>query len=158
MAVAGRRARREVIPAGVGRDPWRAAAETLLAETGCTVRRWRPKLSGTAWTESDDWGIEVPPPSTPVRFGILAHEVGHQLLHRHGSKQRWLEEFEAWEYALAQFDRFDLPGRAEVASRAHQSGRYAMGKALRRAKRDDTRNLIVDRWQSFHAAVSEAAS
>jgi hypothetical protein len=142
---------REVIPAG--REPFLSAAQTLLDDSGCVVRRWRRNLSGTAYTKSADWEIEAPTPTTALRFAILAHEVGHQMLHRGGSKQRWQEEFEAWEYAFARFDEFGLPGRGEVAGRAYACGQYAMDKALRRATRPETKNAILRGWQRFYSDV-----
>lgn len=144
---ASTKARREVIPAG--REPWKSAAAVLLAETGCTVRRWRSARTGTAWTKSDDWGIEVPSPSTPVRFAVFAHEVGHQLLHRGNSLPRWEEEFQAWEYALDQFARFELPGQSDAAKFALRCCAYATAKALRRARRDDTRAAVDARYSAF---------
>lgn len=108
------------------------AADVLLRESGCTVRRYRERLGGVAFTDADDWGIEVPHPFGPVSFAIFAHEVAHQLLHRHSGKPRWLEEVEAWDYALDQFDRFDLPGRDQAERRACRSVSYAFRKALRR--------------------------
>jgi hypothetical protein len=91
-------------------DLFEEAGAALLAETGCTVRKWRTKTTGVAYTNADDWGIEAPRPRGALSFATFAHEVAHQVLHRRNSKPRWLEEIEAWEWALAQFDRFDLPG------------------------------------------------
>jgi hypothetical protein len=126
------------------------AARVLLAESGCNVRKWRTKNTGTAYTSSNDWGIETPRPRGQASFAVLAHEVGHQLLHRHNGKQRWLEEVEAWEYALGQFDRFGLPGsdRAEVT--AERCLAYAVTKALRRrasrATYEAMQKRLAERW------------
>lgn len=126
-----------------------AAAQQLLKESGCTVRRYRERtLTGVAYTSDDDWGIEVPRPTTARRFATFAHEVGHQMLHRHNSKPRWLEEWEAWDYALKQFARFDLPGVEDALKDAAKCLRYAARKAERRAK-PETAQAILDtfpRW------------
>lgn len=113
-------------------NAYEEAARVLLQESGCTVRKWRKSNTGTAYTASDDWGIETPRPRGQASFAVLAHEVGHQLLHRRNSKQRWLEEVEAWEYALAQFDRFGLAGREKAEATAARCLDYAVTKALRR--------------------------
>ena len=127
-------------------NPYEQAARVLLSESGCTVRKWRTKNTGAAWTSADDWGIETPRPRGHASFAVLAHEVGHQMLHRHnGNKQRWLEEVEAWEYALAQFDRFDLPGREKVVDTARRSIRYAAAKAVRRRCSDATAATMRER-------------
>jgi hypothetical protein len=119
--------------AGLPVNAYTEAAFVLLAETGCTVRRWRTGLSGVAHTSAADWGIQSPPPTTALRFGIFAHEVAHQVLHRSSSQPRWLEEIQAWEWSLDQFRRFDLAGAADAERRATEwSIPQAFRKALRR--------------------------
>lgn len=108
------------------------AADTLLRETGCTVRKWRKNNTGTAYTKSEDWGIEAPMPRGPISFATFAHEVGHQDLHRFNSAPRWLEEVEAWEYALAQFERFGLDGIDKARADAARSIVWACVKASKR--------------------------
>jgi hypothetical protein len=110
------------------------AATDLLRESGCTIRRWRASNTGRAATRSELWEIEVPEPRGPISFGVFAHEVGHQLLHRHGSLPRWREEVEAEEYALAQFDRFGLKGRERYEEHAALHLGWAFVKAIRRSK------------------------
>lgn len=112
------------------------AADVLLRESGCTVRAYRNANTGTAFTDSADWGIIVPRPRGPVSFGVFAHEVGHQMLHRGpSSKARWVEEVEAEHYALAQFDRFALPGQSRYEELAARHLAYAFRKAVRRGVR-----------------------
>lgn len=118
------------------------AADVLIAESGCTIRCYRTKISGIAYTESKDWGIEVPAPRGPVSFGVFAHEVAHQCLHRHNSTPRWLEEAEAWEWALEQFDRFDLPGAEKARERAGRSLRYAAHKATKRCTPETAQRIL----------------
>lgn len=117
---------------GLSANEFTAAAWVLLRESGCTVRKWRSNLTGCAYTRDPDWGIVSPKPTTAAAFSVFAHEVGHQMLHRVGSLPRWLEEVQAWEYALDAFDRFGLPGREDVERRAERSIGYAFGKAMRR--------------------------
>ena len=115
--------------------PYLDAAEVLLRESGCTVLRYRPTMTGRASTKSEMWAIEVPEPRGPISFGVFAHEVGHQLLHRAGSRPRWREEVEAEEYALAQFDRFGLKGRERYERHAALHLGWTFVKAIRRSRR-----------------------
>lgn len=131
-----------------GKTAYGIAAEKLLVRSGCTVRRWRTSMSGRAFTGAKDWGIEVPRPRGPVSFGTFAHEIGHQMLHRGTRRQRWLEELEAWEYALAQFDRFDLPGKERAQAYAAKSLVYAAAKANRRCS-PETAQEILDRFPDW---------
>jgi hypothetical protein len=127
------------------RDLYVNAGNQLVKESGVNVRKWRNNTTGVAYTKADDWGIESPRPVGPVSFGVFAHEVGHQMLHRHNSKPRWLEEIEAWEYALEQFDRFELPGKDKCKEDARKSLLYAAKKAERRAS-PETAQRILDRY------------
>lgn len=117
-------------------EPYATAARTLLAETGCVISRWRRDLTGVAWTDTRDWLIEVPPPSTARRFHVFAHEIAHQVLHRRGDRapdrQRWREEVEATEWAIAAAMRFGVPVDADVIADAHAHIRYALRKSSRR--------------------------
>lgn len=125
------------------------AFQQLLKESGCTVRRYREHgLTGIAYVSDDDWGIECPRPTTARRFATCAHEIGHQLLHRESSKPRWLEEWEAWDYALKQFARFDLPGVEDAIKDAAECLRYAAKKAERRAK-PETAQAILDTFPGW---------
>jgi hypothetical protein len=129
-------------------NPFEIAGKALLLESGCTVRKWRGANTGRAFTRAADWGIEAPDPRGPISFGVFAHEVGHQMLHRHGSRPRWLEELEAWEYALAQFERFNLPGKERSQADAAKSLVYAAAKADRRGS-PETARKILDRFPEW---------
>lgn len=127
-----------------GREPYLSAARALLDETGCTVRRWRRGTTGVALLSDPDWAIEVPEPRGPVSYGTFAHEVAHQMLHRPERRtmrrpHRWLEELEAWEWALATFERFGLPGVDQAQADAAKSLAYAADKAVHSRKRDPER-------------------
>jgi hypothetical protein len=130
-------------------EPYEQAAAVLLRESGCTIRSYRSRNTGVAHTDAADWGIEVPHPRGPVSFAVFAHEVGHQLLHRNSSRLRWLHEVEAWEYALAQFDRFDLPGVERARVDAALSLRYAAAKTLRRRPKPETAQALLDRMPEW---------
>lgn len=110
------------------------AGAKLLLWSGVTIRKWRSNLTGTAYVTSPDWEIEAPVPTTARRFAVLAHEVAHQILHRGSRRPRWREEVEAWEWALAQFDRYGLPGKDDATKDAVQAIDYALSKALRRSR------------------------
>jgi hypothetical protein len=116
-------------------NAYRAAADVLIRESGVTVRKWRKGSNGTAYTKSDDWGIESPEPNGSVSFAVFAHEVGHQCLHRRNSTPRWQEEIEADEFALAQFERFDLAGIEQARAFAARCLAYSFSKAIRRSPR-----------------------
>lgn len=153
-------------PAGplAGRFPWEPAARTLIGESGCTVHRWRSSNTGIAYTRSDDWGIEVPQPRGPVSFGVLAHEVAHQLHHRYGkgSRPRWLEELEAEEWALQQFARLGLP-EAEVYQRtARRHLQRVADRVVRHRKlTPETAEALLARfpdWVWVWGSVGDAAA
>lgn len=112
---------------------WQQAVDQLIKESGVTVCRWRNSISGVAYTGDDDWGVEIPIPKGPVSFCIAAHEIGHQLKHRrNGKTPRWVEEVEAWEFALTQLERFELPGYNRALKAATSRLDYSFSKAVRR--------------------------
>lgn len=131
-----------------GKEPFLTAAQTLLDETGCEIKLYRKECSGFAYTTSPEWWIVVPRPTTPERFGTFAHEVGHQVLHRFNSKPRWLEEIEAWEYAVEQIERFGLPELPpdHVPHRLD----YSLSKAVRRCSDVEALTARVpERWRDL---------
>ena len=133
-------------------NPYEIAAAVLIRESGCTVREYRKGNSGRAYT-ADDWGIDVPRPRGPISFGTFAHEVAHQLLHRYGSRQRWVEEVEAEEFAIKCFDRFDLDGRERYEQNAtrHLAGSFM--KAVRRSGR--LAAVIKEKYPEWWRRVGE---
>ncbi len=128
-----------------GREPWRSATASLLDEHGLTVRKWRSSTTGCAYHHTPE--IEGPEPRGRVSFSVLAHEVGHKALHHGRSKPRWQEEVEAWDYALAQFERFRLgdPG-ASVMRRASAGIAHSFGMAIRRGADPDRIARTAPRW------------
>ena len=126
-------------------EPYERAAAALVAASGVTVRKYRSGTTGRAYTNADDWGIDVPRPRGPISFATFAHEVAHQLLHRSNSAPRWLEEVEAWEFALAQFERFELRGVERARLDAAACVRYAVWKALRRRCKPETARTMLGR-------------
>lgn len=130
------------------------AAHALLAETGCTVRKWRRDLTGCAATGSPSWAIESPKPTTARAFAVFAHEVGHQVLHRgpRGNRPRWLEEVQASNYAVRQAGLLlDHEAALDVWDELAPSVAYAFGKAIRRG----VRPLAFLRWTEAEAWVRE---
>jgi hypothetical protein len=126
-----------------GREPYVSATRELLRESGCTVLKWRTNNTGIAWTRSPDWWIEAPEPRGPASYVVVAHEVAHQMLHRDRSGlPRWRQEVEAWEWALATFDRFGLPGEDVARASGEKSVRYAYRKALLRGA--DPAAMVVE--------------
>jgi hypothetical protein len=140
------------------RNRYEEAAAALVVSSGVTVRKYRERNTGVAFTTADDWGIEVPHPRGPISFATFAHEVGHQLLHRHNSTPRWLEEIEAWEFALSCFERFELSGVERARHDAAKSLVYAAVKALRNPRTsDETRRALRSRYAWVWQTVPEQA-
>ncbi len=137
-----------------GRNLYEIAAAVLIKESGCTVRRYRKKNTGVAYTHDDDWGIEVPKPRGPISFGTFAHEVAHQLLHRRNPAPRWVEEVEAEQFALDSFDRFGLGGRDLYEQVAAKHLAYSFAKAVRRSKRLVT--VIPEKYPEWWRLVLQA--
>jgi hypothetical protein len=128
-----------------GREPWRSATALLLDEHGLRVRRWRGSTTGCAYHAVPE--IEGPEPRGRVSFAVLAHEVGHKALHHGRSKPRWLEEVEAWDFALGQFERLRLgdPG-AGVRRRAQRGVAHSFGMAIRRGADPDRIAAAAPDW------------
>jgi hypothetical protein len=148
------------------------AALALLTESGCAIRRWRSDGCGVAHLRSPDWAISVPPPSSPSAYFVLAHEVGHQVLHRPGSGRprvlRWEEEIEADEYAAETFTRFGLPDLRQALASQCEYLAWALYKSLRSSPRWRERlpameerirrgpldaqlgGLCLDHWMAIH--------
>lgn len=117
-----------------GSGPYADAARSLLAEHDVIVWKWRSGSSGVAYTSTETKRvIECPKPTGAVSFGILAHEVGHQVLHRgNGSYPRWREEIEAEQFALDAFDRLDVPNRQRYLKNASKHVARATTRVLDR--------------------------
>jgi len=133
----------------IGREPFFTPARTLLDETGCLVRRYCATLRGRAAWSSKEWWIDVPPPTTALRFSIFAHEVGHHVLHRdfqRGSKPRWLIEVEAEDYSRSCFERFGLEMPDEVHERDERHIDRMLYKAIVRGA-DPTFPRLPEHWR-----------
>lgn len=112
----------------------------LLREYDVRVCHWRRNMSGIAWVGHPQRPIEAPHPRSPLSFAILAHEVGHHALGR--IRPRWREEHLAWEFALDQMRRLNVPIDDRVHERHVASMRYALAKALRRGLRQIPPELV----------------
>lgn len=117
---------------------YEVAAQALLDETGVSVKKYRTSSSGRAFFVGNQ--IECPKPRGPISFAILAHEVAHKLeFRRRGYKKtpRWESETRAWEYALGQLERFDLPGHDRVFRFALPRVQRSFYRAVRRGADPD---------------------
>jgi len=113
-------------------NAYQVAGKKLLRRHDVTVRKWRTGTTGVAY---EGGTIETPEPRGPVSFGTLAHEVGHVVLHwrsGRGRTPRWVEEVEAWEFALNAVEEYGLNGYERVEADAIRSLVYAFAKAIRR--------------------------
>lgn len=118
-----------------------AMVAELLELHGIKVRKWRKNSSGIArLTEYRDGRIvrtlESPYPRGPVSAGIFLHEVGHHVIGFGTYKPRCLEEFKAWEFAVAEMERRGLTMNDGLRDRIRRSLGYAVRKATRRGLRD----------------------
>lgn len=119
---------------------YRDAALALLAAHQIRVCHWRSNMTGIAWVGHPRRPIEAPHPRSPLSFAILAHEVGHHALGK--LRPRWREEQLAWEFALEQMRRYQVPVTERVTERYAASMRYALSKALRRGLREIPEELV----------------
>jgi hypothetical protein len=119
------------------KNKYEEAAQVLRSESGVVVRKVRSSSTGRAHR---DGTISAPAPRGPVSFGVFAHEVGHQVLghNSNGRAPRWIEEVEAWEYALNQLERFQLNGYERVYAHAAEALAINFGRALRRGVKPAT--------------------
>jgi hypothetical protein len=106
------------------------------------IRRWRKTSSGCAWQVMYTDGtvsrlIEAPLPRGPVSAAVFLHEVGHHAIGFHRYKLRCLEEYMAWDWALATMRRHRIEITPQVERLVHRSLRYAVAKALRRGLKID---------------------
>jgi hypothetical protein len=129
-------------------NPYEAAGRKLVAKHRVTVRKWRRRNTGTAAPLSRQ--IEAPKPRGPISFAVLAHEVGHVVLHFSGRRYRWVEEVEAWEFALKQFDVYGLDGVERARADAVKGIAYAFAKAERRGA---SPSLIAETYPAWWDAT-----
>lgn len=109
----------------------------MLSRYGVRVRRWRRSMSGVAVRVTYQDGtqrryIEAPRPRGPMSAAIFLHEIGHHAIGLGTIKPRCLEEYGAWEFALATMQAEGLTVTDAVKRRMHLSLRYAVAKAARR--------------------------
>lgn len=114
-----------------------ALLEPLLRCHRVRVRRWRRSMSGVAWNGPGPDGpltrwIEAPAPRSSLSWAIVLHEVGHHALGIGRFSPRCLEELRAWEWALREMERLEVPINDRVRSRVRDSLHYALDKARRR--------------------------
>ena len=118
--------------------------DTLLAEHGLHVQRWRTSMSGVAILAAHSDGtqlrlIEAPYPRGPVSAAVFCHEVGHHALGVGSIRPRCLEEHAAWMWSLDAMERFGIPVTERVRDRVERSLRHA----VRRGRRAGLRRIPI---------------
>jgi hypothetical protein len=118
-------------------DRYAMIVETCKARFGVRVHRWRPTMSGCAWTADYADGshvrwVESPYPRSPVSLAIFLHEVGHHAIGFAARHERLDEERRAWEWALRTMAELGVVPDARVRRRFERSMRYEVSKASRR--------------------------
>jgi hypothetical protein len=76
--------------------------------------------------------IESPYPRGPMSCVVFLHEVGHHAIGFGRYRPRCLEEYKAWEWALAEMERQGFNITDAVRRRHADALRYAVAKACRR--------------------------
>ncbi|CAE7357417.1 fmt [Symbiodinium necroappetens] len=114
-----------------------AMIRECLAEHRVRVRKWRSNMSGIAWEVHYKDGtvtrlIESPRPRGPMSAAVFLHEIGHHAIGFTRYSPRCLEEYKAWEWALAEMERRELNLTDRVRQRMLDSIRYAVRKSHRR--------------------------
>ena len=137
-----------LLGSGRSMNEYEIAASALLRRERVGVRRYRSATTGRAY---HDGSIVAPRARGPISFATLAHEVGHVACEHVGPDRRrqprYVEEVEAWEYALACFERFELKGVERAHVDAAQCIAYAFSKAIRRgASLDAIRERFPSWW------------
>lgn len=124
------------------------AAEHLLRRERVRVRGRRKATTGVAYP---DGSVIIPDVRGPISFATAAHEVGHVVLgHSFNGRRlpRWVEEVEAWQYALDQFESYGLAGYDRAYLDAARCVAYAFSKAIRRGVDPETIRERFPGWYS----------
>jgi hypothetical protein len=108
---------------------------------------WTPKnvneihhknnLTGVAYVKE---GIMIAPhPTTRRRLAVYLHECAHFELHTKKKHPRYIEEYQAWKWAIEVMRASEIKVCAKVLLDAQLGVKYAIEKAIRRGvKRIDT--------------------
>lgn len=127
------------------------AAAALIAASGVQVAKYRSGMTGCARIRDGVREVEIPRVKGAISFGVLAHELGHHALgHVERRQARWIEEVEAWEFALKAVQKLELPGYDRVYADARKSIEQQFYRALRRGVSPDT---IADRFPAWWSEV-----
>lgn len=121
-------------------DKYRRIEREMLARYGVRVRKWRSSMSGVAWQVTYHDGsvarlIEAPRPKGPMSAAVFLHEIGHHAIGFDVYRNRCLEEFHAWRFALETMEAEGLNVTPAVRERMAESLWYALFKAKRRGLR-----------------------
>lgn len=76
--------------------------------------------------------VEIPNPKTDKSLSICLHEIGHRVLNHKKNKLRFIEEYQAWNYALNIMRILEIPIKKNLRNRYKKSIRYSIDKAIRR--------------------------
>lgn len=106
----------------------------LMKENNIKLKGYKTNLTGVAYP--DERSIIIPKPTTKLRLSICLHEVGHIVLNHNNKKKRYIEEKEAWDFALNYMKKEKIPITKKVRIRRKESINYAIGKAMRRGLKD----------------------
>lgn len=117
-----------------------ALGEAMVAEYG--ILKVEPSAGLRGWAIVKDRHIKVPwPTTTRKRLYILAHECGHVFLEHTGRrKPRYVEEYEAEQFAIAKLREHGIPVPKSMLKRAKAYVAYKIRQAERSgAKKIDTK-------------------
>ena len=110
---------------------YKELVKCLLSIYNLNVIKINDSMRGSAYRDNNN--IEIPNPKTDKSLSICLHEVGHKVLnHKRNGKKRFIEEFEAWNYALNIFRVLEIPIRKGLRNKYKRSINYSINKALRR--------------------------
>jgi hypothetical protein len=147
-------------------NEYELAGATLLRSERVLVVHERAASTGVSY---GDGRIEAPRARGPISFGTLAHEVGHEVCdHARTREPRWVQEVEAWEYALAQVERFGLKGYERVHVDAARCLAHSFAKAIKRGVDPEKIReryptwwadaLAHERWPMIERAIARRSS
>lgn len=128
-------------------NPYERAGYVLLGRHHIKVHKWRSSNSGLAYTNAGRNEIESPRPRGPISFGVLAHEIGHIVLHQfNGKYPRWREEVEAWEFALKALADANLKGYERLETHARGCLHHNFNRAVCRGVAPDLIEETYPAW------------
>jgi len=134
------RSPRAPLPPGGRGSRYDALVAGMLDRYDIRVRRWRTSMSGVAVLVRHSNGshellLEAPYPRGPMSAAVFLHEVAHHAIGVGTIRPRCLEEWAAWQYALALMRESGVSVTPPVEKRIHRSLELAVRRAVRRGMR-----------------------